>query len=274
MKLHCLLLSALAALSMGAHAATENSVQSPARPYGLDIASPVYTGGSDAASAIFKNYGLPGMIALAKKSLKEYSSKSNKELEAIPYDPTKLTLSYDTTVRAYFIGEGASYHNTLGYAVTGGSPKSPGAEIIFPDASSATGTHSSNSGVRSTTEPLLPGDFVELGEFKAGDRFDFFLIVQGALTGRGFFSSVTSLNGDGLVHVVSLAYPGSPYLIIGFEDINGGGDRDYNDILFVIDIGTENISKLVRLITPEPTLAVGSLFAAVSIGFSRRRRAF
>ena len=258
---------------MSASAATENTVQSTARPYNLDIASPVYTGGSDAAALDFKTNYLPGMTSLVTTSLKEYSYISNAQLAAISYDPTKLKLSYETTARIYFLGEGAGYLNSLGYATTGGSPLSPGAELIFPNSSSGTGPVSSNSGVRSSGEPLLPGDFAELGTFAAGTQFDFFLIAQGANGGSQFFSTINSLNSDGLVHVVSLAYPGSPYLIIGFEDITGGGDRDYNDIVFVMDIGVENIEKLSRLSAPEPSLAAGGLLAAVSmLGFSRRRK--
>jgi hypothetical protein len=264
---------ALLGASAVASAATQNSVQSPARPYGLDIASPVYTGGSDADSAKFKTNTMPGMLHLVNVSLEEYSYKNDKALEAIAYDPTKLKLAYETTARVYFLGEGAGYLNSLGYATTGGSPLSPGAELIFPNGSSAVGPVSSNSGTRSSGEPLLPGDFADLGTFAAGTQFDFFLIAQGANGGSQFFSTINSLNSDGLVHVVSLAYPGSPYLIIGFEDITGGGDRDYNDIVFVMDIGVENISKLSRLGAPEPSLAAGGLLAAVSmLGFSRRRK--
>jgi len=29
----------------------------------------------------------------------------------------------------------------------------------------------------------------------------------------------------------------SQYFIIGFEDLYGGGDGDYNDVLIVIDVG-------------------------------------
>ncbi len=263
---------ALIGLSALASAATENPIQSAARPYGLDIASPVYTGGSDAASAAFKQNTMPGMLHLVNVSLEEYSYKSDKDLEAIAYDPTKLKLSYETTARVYFLGEGAGYLNSLGYATTGGSPLSPGAELIFPNSSSPIGPVSSNSGVRSYDEPVLAGDFAELGTFAAGTQFDFFLIAQGALGGTEFFSTIKSLNSDGLVHVVSLAYPGSPYLIIGFEDLTGGGDRDYNDIVFVMDIGTANISKLQRLGAPEPSLAIGSLLAVSVLGFSRRRK--
>jgi hypothetical protein len=40
--------------------------------------------------------------------------------------------------------------------------------------------------------------------------------------------------------------PDSPYVLVGFEDIVGGGDLDYNDALFVVDIGIENASNLIN----------------------------
>ncbi len=55
---------------------------------------------------------------------------------------------------------------------------------------------------RTSSEPLLPGDFVDLGTFGAGTQ------------------------PDGINHVVAFASVqlGSPYLLIGFEDLLGGGD--------------------------------------------------
>jgi len=57
-------------------------------------------------------------------------------------------------------------------------------------------------------------------------------------------------NPDKLDHVVAFALPDSPYLIIAFEDMYGGGDRDYNDVIFALDIGRANIQNLIS--TPEP----------------------
>jgi hypothetical protein len=45
----------------------------------------------------------------------------------------------------------------------------------------------------------------------------------------------------------------TPYLLIGFEDLYGGGDRDYNDLMFVVDFGEENVEKLIG---PEPSTLV------------------
>ena len=41
---------------------------------------------------------------------------------------------------------------------------------------------------------------------------------------------------------------------MGFEDLFGGGDKDYNDLLFTIDIGTANVQELIETsaLVPEP----------------------
>ena len=54
------------------------------------------------------------------------------------------------------------------------------------------------------------------------------------------------LNVDGLQHMVAFIIPDSRYVLLGFEDIIDGGDLDYNDCLFVVDIGQENADNLVN----------------------------
>ena len=241
----------------------ESTEQSAARPYDLDIAAPVQLAGSDAASSSFQTNDLPGLQKLVDSKLSE--STVVNDMDAVALDPSKLTLAYDANIRVYFLGEGAGYKNTLGFSTTGGSPLSPDAKLIFPDASSSGSTRTSN-------DPLLAGDFVDLGTFSAGTALDFFLIADGANGGKQFFSTQQSLNSDGLVHAVSLAQDGSAYLIYGFEDLFGGGDRDYNDLVFAVEIGRANINNLAGLGAPEPSMAAGALFSLCGLGFIRRRK--
>jgi hypothetical protein len=35
----------------------------------------------------------------------------------------------------------------------------------------------------------------------------------------------------------------SQYIIIGFEDLYGGGDMDCNDLMFVVDVGVNNAAS-------------------------------
>ncbi len=47
-------------------------------------------------------------------------------------------------------------------------------------------------------------------------------------------------NGDGLLHMVAFFPANSNFVILGFEDIYGGGDLDYNDLVLALDVGPNN----------------------------------
>ena len=244
-------------------------MQSPARPYDLDIVAPVNLAGTDEASAIFQKKVLPGLQSLVNQKLSEY--KSVRDLKAVAINPELLTLKSDSVVRTYFLGEGAAFRNTLGFSTSGGSPMDKTAQLIFPNASDPTAIGGSSKHFRSLENPLGAGDFVDLGKFASGTTLDFFLIADGAVGGKRFFSTNHSLNGDGLVHAISFQNEDSSYLIVGFEDIWGGGDRDYNDLMFVLEYSSLEPSAN-GLGAPEPTMAMGAFVAlAMMAGVSRRR---
>ena len=233
-----------------ASAQTVSPVQSAARPYDLDIAAPVMVAGSDEASKAFQTEVLPGMLKLVQSNLTEAKSLKN-------------------------LGEGAGYRNSLGISTTGDGPLGEDARLIFPDASSPAGYGGTGSLVRDPKEPLLAGDFVDLGKFKAGTALDFFLIANGATGGKEFYTTDQSENRDGIIHAVSLAANGSAYLIIGFEDMKDGGDMDYNDVMFAVEIGKQNVETLTEtagLAAPEPSLPAGMLLtASLVLGLTPRR---
>lgn len=267
-------LASIATLSLSLWSAAQviSPVQSAARPFNLDIVAPVMVAGSDAAAKDFQANALPGMLDLISQNVGERSYKNNAALDAVALDPSKLIMQNDAAARVYFLGEGAGFRNTLGFSTLGGSPLSPDAQLIFPNASSSIGYGGSGKSIRTSDEPLAVGDFVDLGSFKAGTKLDFFIIANGFYGGKDYFSTEQSVNMDGVVHAVSLASNGSAYLIIGFEDLKDGGDRDYNDLVFAVEIGSENVKAMAGLGAPEPSLAMGALFATVGfLGFSRRR---
>ena len=260
--------AAVAAASVAAQ--TVAPVQSKADPFGLPIAGPVMVGASDTASKEFQTQVLPSLAELLKTKLSE-SKKVNDSSYLL--DPSKLFLKTDSDVRVYFVGEGAGYHNTLGLNDEGPSIQTGSPEILFPDASSQVTTYNPGNGSvkRTEKEPLLPGDFVDAGTFKAGSKLDFFLIADGASGGKSVFSTTKSANPDGINHVVSFVTAFSSYLLIGFEDLNAGGDRDFNDVVFAVDIGSINVAALTA--TPEPGtwLTLGS-FLGAGVWFARRRK--
>ena len=240
------------------NAQTESTIQSQARPAGLDIVDVVNIASSDLRSYEFQTSDLPGIMEMVNQKLDERGSIDDSLLSV---DPGKLLLKQSADVRVYFVGEGAGYHNTLGINTSGSGINSGDPSLIFPDASSTNdyiAEASSNQDVgRSSSNPLAPGDFVDLGTVESGSVLDFFLIANGAFGGNYVYTTDAATNPDGINHTVALAGEDSPYLIIGFEDLYGGGDRDFNDLIFAVDIGSANVSAITA--TPEPafTLVLG-----------------
>lgn len=242
----------LVAFTVPAYGQTEVRFQDQARPFGLDVVAPVMRGGSDDASAEFKSDQLPNLINFVDANLNERQALS--DIAGVSLDPEALVLQNEASVRVYFVSEGAGYRNTLGYTVENLATGSTSDQLlIFPDASSTfkvgQGLASLNRVSYSNNAPLVPGDFVDLGVYGANSQMDFFLIANGANGGTNVYTADTLSNPDQIQHVVAFAVPDSPYLLIGFEDLYGGGDMDYNDILFAVDIGERNVAALAN---PEP----------------------
>jgi hypothetical protein len=214
------------------------TIQSTIRPLGLEIVDRVKLADSDAASSEFQKKVLPIFQNFINLNLGESTSLTMADITNHALDPERLSLAVETSVRVYFVHEGAGYRNTLGFNTENGGAHAGNPKIIFPDVTCSPDT------TRSTFAPLRPGDYVDLGTFAGGTQLRFFLIADGARRGRNVFSTEQSLNGDGLQHVVAFAGDETPYLLIGFEDLWGGGDRDYNDCLFAVDIGKQNVRAL------------------------------
>ncbi len=225
--------------SQQARAQVISPVQSPARPLGLPLHGPVYERSSDARSAHFYNNVMPEFLTIIHSELSEtveFVGRSGFKLDA---SRLLLRTASDSPIRIYFLFEGAGYHNTLGYCWTpAGAPTKGSKLILFPDASVKP------SGARTTSEPLLIGDFVEISTGGNGWQLDFFLISNGVNGGKTSLWADHTLNSDGLQHMVAFMIPDSRFILLGFEDIVGGGDLDYNDALFVVDIGQENAENL------------------------------
>lgn len=228
------------------YAGTYSPVQSPARPFGLGIVDRVQLAGSDTRSAAFQSNYLPSMRQWGNMDLT--SPSFTRLTSTVALDPSKIALATQYDVRAYFVGEATSKHNALGFNTAGGGISGGNPLLIFPDASQA--TTPAKDPRRSTTNPLLPGDFVDLGTLAGGTNLDFFLISQRTKTITDVFSTETSLNPDGLQHALVFALPDSPYLFLAFED-QFGGTPNYKENLFAIDIGAGNVRALTSM--PEPS---------------------
>jgi hypothetical protein len=256
-------LLAAATFGLSAFAQSASPVQSFSRPFGLEIVDKVQTAGSDDASTSFKA-ALPGLQDYLKRIMPE-GQRINQGSQL--FDPTKLKLTTDSEVRAYFISEGTAASHALGFNVVG-SGESKDAGIIFGNASSGSS--------RTESTPLQAGDFVNLGSFKAGQKLDFFVMAQDLGDDedkKGGKNDDNSSEGkDHLKSVVSFATVYGSYLVIGFEELIGKSDRDFNDLLFAIDLSSINTAALTG--TPEPaTYMTMGLFLVGGVWVARRRKA-
>ncbi len=266
-------ISALCATS--ALAGTVSPIQSGARPFGLDPLGPVQLRGSDEDAADFQSDDLPGLQAIVNNTLTE--RQSINDLSSIALNPNDLIISGTSDVRAYFIGEGAGYRNSLGVYTGESSEALTGdASLILPDASTS-GYYSylGDSDYRFSSAPVAPGDFVDLGTYSDGAQLNLFLIANGASGGTNTYYTDANLNSDGIDHFVMLATPDNPYLLIGVEDLHGGGDKDYNDVVMALEVGLATTQTLMAKAVPLPAPVVallGPVLFGVTLVVKRRRR--
>ncbi len=210
---------------------------------------------------------------------------SPETIQAKQVDLSKLTLKFDHDAKVFFIGETAGgYRNQLDFKATTGSEVKTGK--IFGDTSCNTGDsgftnfskfcanpNDALEGKVAPDKPLNVGDWVNIGSFKAGTKLDFQLVsnnINGGISEngvKGIFGLDQALNPDGLQHVIAYYY--KDYLVLGFEDLWGGGDKDYNDTVFAIDIGKANAGAAANV--PEPSV-VAAMFAIAGLGLMKTRR--
>ena len=206
-------------------------LQSSARPKGLEIISEVKADPEDPRYADFLENGLTEVMDYLDGV---YSERENIDENTENLALDELLLTEDSDVRVYFLKEGTIFQNTLGIENDGDQ------SLIFPNASSAY-SYFTDAETRSTETneniPLIPGDYVDLGQLKKGSLVDLFLIRDGAQNEDGLVFWVDpESNPDQINHAKLLAVYDDNTLIIGFEDQPGGGDKDYNDLVIAVEI--------------------------------------
>lgn len=193
-------------------------------------------------------------------------------------DPNNLFLKYSHNVSVSFINEGAGYRNQLAFTTTKNNTSNSG--LLFKDVSCG-----GPGCILGSDNPTLKfGDTVKMGTVAKGTTLDFSLRANGVNRGNDAytFGTKTAGNADGLQHVVSYTY-GKKYLVMGFEDLYGNGkswqgkhneksDRDFNDTVFVVDIGEDNVRYLNGKDVPEPAAAAGLVGLGVTAVMMKRLR--
>ncbi len=157
-------------------------------------------------------------------------------------------------VTVTFEGERASFHNTLGWFRFDdqGNPTDP--QIIWVDASNGVlpkGTTASLEGLSPGEEfglfivqdgarkfPWLDGQVSSNNTLRFDEEGNLEFVNQGGQVVQEigsknlFFSDDAARNPDGLNHAIAGLKDGE--LKVGFEDLTGGGDKDFDDVLFTL----------------------------------------
>jgi hypothetical protein len=258
---------------------TVSPVQANVDPLGLPIVGPVMTAGSDAASAQFQTV-LPAALSFIQANLEPDGQNHSGNPAVFQVDPSKLTLATTMDLQAYFVSQSSGDSSTIGFNTTGTGVTSGNPQLIFPSATSPENMNpdpTDDYGARTPSQPLLPGDFVNLGTYAAGTQLNFFLIANGANGGNQVFNSGgAAANPDGYQHAAAFtpsvfAMPelNSPYLFITFKDAWGLGDQDFNDVTIAVNVGAATIHSL--LATPEPSMYL-TLGGFLALGIWAKRR--
>jgi len=94
-----------------------------------------------------------------------------------------------------------------------------------------------------------------------GDQLEFGLRVLD--TGHTFYLGAGDQNPDGFDHAYVRASGGNVY--VAFEDLFGGGDRDYNDTIFRFSGGMAASARQTGVPEPASVLLLLSGFAAIGL---------
>ncbi|TVQ07582.1 MAG: DUF4114 domain-containing protein [Leptolyngbya sp. DLM2.Bin27] len=197
---------------------------------------------------------------LKKLITNERTALSQSFLAQYQLDTSKLFWNGVDPVEVYFINEGAGYRNQLFFTAQDLAGNQTGGGMIFEDVSSPFSTLPNSDG------PLVLGQGVSLGGFLGATQLDFMIKSNGFNGGQTMLGTNPANNPNGLQHVVSFQHNG--WIILGFEDIVGGGDLDYNDVIFAVR-GIQAGAPPADV--PEPSALLGMLVLGVG-GFTTLRR--
>lgn len=166
-------------------------------------------------------------------------------------------------VTATFLGSDAGYYNTLYLS----SPRVSVDPLFIFDRDGIF----DQDGERIYHEDGEPTTISLGSSFGAGEELIFSLYVKN--TGNTFYTGDSSRNPDDLAHASAITslVDGLYVTEVGFEDLYGGGDKDYNDFMFSL---TNVVDPLPNQV-PEPSILLllsGVLFSMIILLRQRRFR--
>ncbi|MEO1543005.1 MAG: DUF4114 domain-containing protein [Pseudomonadota bacterium] len=200
-------------------------------------------------------------------------------------DMDRFRIGEDTTATITFEGESAGYRNTLGMYKINDDGSISDVEIVFANASLKGSGGNLIGGESSVEVDLSTGDRVgffvvpnsyakrgmadllndESASFKFVDAdgnpanvnnggplnlvqtdAEGVETVVRSQYGSHVFHSITELNGDNYDHVKGDVDVENGTVRIGFEDLWRGGDKDFDDSVFTVDLGVTNAALLPK----------------------------
>lgn len=117
-------------------------------------------------------------------------------------------------------------------------------------------------------QTAVSGQQFSLGSFQAGAELVFKIFVND--TGRTFFNGIAANNADNVLHAAYSTPLGKP-VIVGFEDLYRGGDKDFDDLVF--SLSNVVIGAIPVAAVPEPETYAMLLAGLLAIGALKRRKA-
>lgn len=126
-------------------------------------------------------------------------------------------------------------------------------------------TTSYNYDFSSILSNRMIGTTYNLGEFDAGLQLFFGIYITN--TGEIFSMGDGSSNPDGLVHATVAYNPTNAMAIVGFEDVLGGGDQDFNDVV----INVNNVTDTAPVPEPSTLVLIGLGFAGLAFARKKQR---
>lgn len=194
--------------------------------------------------------------------------------------PTTISIAEDYPVRVIFEGETAGYRNSFGWYKIAEDGTLTDVQLIWENASLVGSGGDLIMGVSSEYIDVSAGDSIGFFIVSNGNSYnDYSSLGAGTMEFRNADGSVASLsstapdlfhiaadgtatelvihkyhtagygdnialNDDNLVHTTGVLKTDSGEITLGFEDLYQGGDMDFDDSVFTVDIGPANAQVL------------------------------